>query len=179
MISNAVRCAPPGNKPLPVEQALCRVFLAARLAALPRLKVIITLGDVARRSLMKAVGLPASAGASGHGAETLTGGYHVINSYHCCRLNTNTGRLTPAMFQAVFAWATIPMDAIKAASQWLGVQVGTLFLVAVLVSLVGLISGASAQEKNELTGLIGRLSSATRGSRVPAHLERSSPRAPV
>ena len=105
MISNAVRCAPPGNKPLPAEEAMCRSFLAARLTALPRLKVIITLGDVARRSLMKAVGLPASAGASGHGAETLTDGYHVINSYHCSRLNTNTGRLTPAMFQAVFARA--------------------------------------------------------------------------
>ena len=102
MISNAVRCAPPGNKPLPAEEAACRPFLAARLTALPRLKVIVTLGDVARRSLMKTLGLPASAGASGHGAETLVGGYHVINSYHCSRLNTNTGRLTPAMFQAVF-----------------------------------------------------------------------------
>ena len=105
MISNAVRCAPPGNKPLPAEEAACRPFLAARLTALPRLKVIVTLGDVARRSLMKTFGLPASAGAGGHGAETLAGGYHVINSYHCSRLNTNTGRLTPAMFQAVFARA--------------------------------------------------------------------------
>lgn len=102
MISNAVRCAPPGNKPLPIEEATCRPFLAARLVALPRLKVIVTLGDVARRNLMKTIGLPASAGASGHGAETRVGGYHVINSYHCSRLNTNTGRLTPRMFSAVF-----------------------------------------------------------------------------
>ena len=102
MISNAVRCAPPGNKPLPAEEAACRPFLAARIAALPRLKVIITLGDVARRNLMKTLGLPASAGAPGHLAETLAGGFHVINSYHCSRLNTNTGRLTPAMFRAVF-----------------------------------------------------------------------------
>ena len=65
MISNAVRCAPPGNKPLPAEEAACRPFLKARLAALPNLKVIITLGDVARHSLMKTLGLPASAGASG------------------------------------------------------------------------------------------------------------------
>lgn len=105
MISNAVRCAPPGNKPLPAEEAACRPFLKARLAALSNLKVVITLGDVARRSLMKSLGLPASAGASGHGAETLAGGYHVINSYHCSRLNTNTGRLTPAMFADVFVRA--------------------------------------------------------------------------
>jgi uracil-DNA glycosylase len=102
MITNAVRCAPPGNKPLPAEEAACRPFLAARLAALPRLKVIVTLGDVARRNLMRALGLPASAGASGHGAETTARGYLVINSYHCSRLNTNTGRLTAAMFEAVF-----------------------------------------------------------------------------
>ena len=102
MIANAVRCAPPGNKPLPIEEATCRPFLGARVAALPRLKAIVTLGDVARRNLMRALGLPASAGASGHGAETTAGGYLVINSYHCSRLNTNTGRLTAAMFEAVF-----------------------------------------------------------------------------
>src|SRR5579864_6768727 len=49
MITNAVRCAPPQNKPLPAEEATCRPFLTARIASLPRLKVIITLGDVARR----------------------------------------------------------------------------------------------------------------------------------
>jgi uracil-DNA glycosylase family 4 len=102
MITNAVRCAPPGNKPAPAEETACRAFLAARLAALPRLKVIVTLGDVARRNVMRALGLPASAGASGHGAETAAGGYRLINSYHCSRLNTNTGRLTAAMFEAVF-----------------------------------------------------------------------------
>jgi uracil-DNA glycosylase family 4 len=102
MISNAVRCAPPGNKPTPVEETACRTFLSARIAALPRLRVIVTLGDVARRNLMKALGLPASAGASGHGAESQASGYHVINSYHCSRLNTNTGRLTAEMFEAVF-----------------------------------------------------------------------------
>jgi uracil-DNA glycosylase family 4 len=102
MISNAVRCAPPGNRPTPAEEAACRPFLAARLAALPRLEVVVTLGDVARRNVMKALGLPASAGNPGHGAETAVGRYLVINSYHCSRLNTNTGRLTPAMFAAVF-----------------------------------------------------------------------------
>jgi uracil-DNA glycosylase family 4 len=105
MITNAVRCAPPGNKPLPAEEAACRPFLAARIAALPRLKVIVTLGNVARRNVIKALGQPASAGASGHGAESEVGGYRIINSYHCSRLNTNTGRLTPAMFEAVFTRA--------------------------------------------------------------------------
>lgn len=105
MITNAVRCAPPGNRPLPTEEAACRPFLAARLAALPRLRVIVTLGDVARRSVMRALGLAGSAGAPGHGSETNAGNYLIINSYHCSRLNTNTGRLTAAMFQAVFARA--------------------------------------------------------------------------
>ncbi len=102
MITNAVRCAPPGNKPETSEENTCRPFLAARIAALPKLKVIITLGDVSRRNVLKALGLKASAAAGGHGAEFTTGGYHLLNSYHCSRLNTNTGRLTTAMFEAVF-----------------------------------------------------------------------------
>jgi len=102
MVANAVRCAPPGNKPTPAEEATCRPFLTARIAALPRLKVIVSLGDVARRNVAKALGLAASATASGHGAQSAVGPYQLINSYHCSRLNTNTGRLTPAMFQAVF-----------------------------------------------------------------------------
>jgi uracil-DNA glycosylase family 4 len=105
MITNAVRCAPPGNKPEGAEEAACRPFLAARIAALPRLKVIVTLGDVARRNVLKALGLPTSACAGGHGANGEAAGYALINSYHCSRLNTNTGRLTPAMFEAVFETA--------------------------------------------------------------------------
>ena len=102
MITNAVRCAPPGNKPQPIEEATCRPFLTARLAALPRLKVIVTLGDVSRRNVLKALGLKGSAAPPGHGVEAALGGYVILNSYHCSRLNTNTGRLTPAMFEAVF-----------------------------------------------------------------------------
>ena len=102
MITNAVRCAPPGNKPETSEEAACRPFLTARLEALPHLKVIVTLGDVARRNVLRAVGLKASAGIAGHGTEFRAGPYVVLNSYHCSRLNTNTGRLTPAMFEAVF-----------------------------------------------------------------------------
>ena len=102
MITNAVRCAPPGNKPLPAEEAACRPFLAARIQALPRLKAIVTLGDVSRRNVLKALGLKASTAAAGHGVETDAAGYRLFGSYHCSRLNTNTGRLTPAMFEAVF-----------------------------------------------------------------------------
>ena len=102
MITNAVRCAPPGNKPDTSEEAACRPFLAARLAALPHLKVIITLGDVSRRNVLRALGLKASAGIPGHGSEFAAGPYTVLNSYHCSRLNTNTGRLTGEMFEAVF-----------------------------------------------------------------------------
>ncbi|MFN3514661.1 MAG: uracil-DNA glycosylase [Phenylobacterium sp.] len=102
MITNAVRCAPPGNKPETSEEATCRQFLTARLEALPRLKVIVTLGDVARRNVLRAMGLKASAGIAGHGTEFRAGPYVVLNSYHCSRLNTNTGRLTAEMFEAVF-----------------------------------------------------------------------------
>lgn len=110
MITNAVRCAPPGNKPETAEEANCRPFLAARIAALPRLKVIVTLGDVSRRNLLRALGLKASAGVAGHGSEFRAGPYVVVNSYHCSRLNTNTGRLTAEMFEAVFARAKALID---------------------------------------------------------------------
>jgi uracil-DNA glycosylase family 4 len=111
MITNAVRCAPPGNKPETSEEANCRPFLTARLESLPRLKVIVTLGDVSRRNVMRALGLKASAGIAGHGTEFLAGPYTVLNSYHCSRLNTNTGRLTAEMFEAVFRRARTLIDA--------------------------------------------------------------------
>ena len=103
MVTNAVRCAPPENKPLPVEEATCRPFLAARIAALPRLKAIVALGDVSRRNVFRALGLKPPAGAAGHGARYELGRYVLLSSYHCSRLNTNTGRLTPPMFRNVFA----------------------------------------------------------------------------
>ena len=102
MISNAVRCAPPGNRPEPGEETACRPFLAARIAALPRLRAIVTLGDVSRRNVLRALGLKGAAAPSGHGVEFDAGPYRLFNSYHCSRLNTNTGRLTPAMFEGVF-----------------------------------------------------------------------------
>ena len=102
MVTNAVRCAPPGNKPETSEEATCRPFLTQRLKDLPNLTVIVTLGDVSRRNVLKAIGLKASAGPPGHGTEFQAGPYVILNSYHCSRLNTNTGRLTAEMFEAVF-----------------------------------------------------------------------------
>lgn len=102
MVSNAVRCAPPQNRPLPAEEATCRAFLKARLEALPRLKAVVVLGDVARRNLLRALGLPQSAAPGGHGRTFDVGDLRLFSSYHCSRLNTNTGRLTPAMFEDVF-----------------------------------------------------------------------------
>ena len=69
---------------------------------MPNLRAIVTLGDVSRRNVLKALGAKAGAAAPGHGTETDIGGYRLFNSYHCSRLNTNTGRLTPAMFEAIF-----------------------------------------------------------------------------
>ncbi|MEI9891510.1 MAG: uracil-DNA glycosylase family protein [Caulobacteraceae bacterium] len=73
MLSNAVRCAPPGNKPEPNEEATCRQFLTARLAALPRLKAIVCLGDVSRRNVLRAIGLKGSAAPPGHGLQFQAG----------------------------------------------------------------------------------------------------------
>lgn len=110
LITNAVRCAPPGNKPETSEEANCRSFLTARLDELPNLKVIVTLGDVSRRNVLRALGLKASAGVGGHGSEFQAGPYTVINSYHCSRLNTNTGRLTPQMFEDIFVRVRTLLD---------------------------------------------------------------------
>ena len=105
MVTNAVLCAPPGNAPTPAEQTTCRPHLTTLIASLPRLKVIVTLGDVARRNLLKALDASASAMAGGHGAEAEIAGYRIINSYHCSRLNLNTGRLTPQAFAGIFRQA--------------------------------------------------------------------------
>lgn len=111
MVSNAVRCAPPGNKPTGEEEVTCRPFLVARIKAIRTLKVIVTLGDVSRRNVLTALGAKASAMAPGHGSEAEIAGYRLINSYHCSRLNTNTGRLTAPMFEAIFARAKAHIDA--------------------------------------------------------------------
>lgn len=101
MISNAVRCVPPANKPTGAEIKTCRPFLAARLDALPRLKLVLALGRIAHDSTIKALGGRLKDHPFAHGAEHRVGRVQLIDSYHCSRYNVNTGRLTEAMFDAV------------------------------------------------------------------------------
>ncbi|NWG72556.1 MAG: uracil-DNA glycosylase [Parvularculaceae bacterium] len=103
MITNAVRCAPPENKPTPAEIASCRPFLAARLSSLPRLRAVVCLGRIAHDSTVVALGLRKAATVFAHGARHRADGLTLFDSYHCSRYNTNTGRLTEAMFEDVFA----------------------------------------------------------------------------
>lgn len=102
-ITNAVRCVPPQNKPVGAEVNTCRDFLAATIAEMDRLSHIVTLGKIAHDSLIRALGGRVAAHPFGHGAVSELGGLTVTASYHCSRYNTNTGRLTPAMFDTIFA----------------------------------------------------------------------------
>ena len=104
-IVNAVRCVPPGNKPTPEEVRTCRRFLQAALAEMPDLQVVVVLGRIAHDSVLAALGVRPSQAHFAHGAAHPVGDVTVLDSYHCSRLNTNTGVLTPAMFHAVFAAA--------------------------------------------------------------------------
>jgi uracil-DNA glycosylase len=102
-ITNAVRCVPPENKPEPAEIAACRMFLKSEMDAMPNLVAILALGQLAHNAILTARGERRSAYPFGHGKlHTLSDGMLLADSYHCSRYNTNTGRLTPAMFQAVF-----------------------------------------------------------------------------
>jgi uracil-DNA glycosylase len=102
MITNAVRCAPPLNKPEPSEIAKCAPFLKALIEDMPHLSTLICLGKVSHDATIRTLGGKLSAFPFGHGARHELGGYVVYDSYHCSRYNTNTGRLTAAMFDAVF-----------------------------------------------------------------------------
>jgi uracil-DNA glycosylase family 4 len=103
MITNAVRCVPPQNKPVGAEVNACRAYLTARIAALPRLTHIITLGKISHDSTVRALGARLADHPFAHNAASKIGRYTVTSSYHCSRYNTNTRRLTPEMFEAVFA----------------------------------------------------------------------------
>jgi uracil-DNA glycosylase family 4 len=103
MLVNAVRCLPPENKPTPEEIRTCRPFLEAPLAALSNARVFVALGQIAHQSAVKALGGRLPKARFGHLAEhRMPDGRLLIDSYHCSRYNTNTGRLTAAMFEAVF-----------------------------------------------------------------------------
>jgi uracil-DNA glycosylase family 4 len=112
-----VRCAPPDNRPTPEEFDRCRPFFARELALLPNVRVLLALGGLAWASALRVLGeagavIPRPAPAFGHGAETRLdvpgrGRVTLLGSYHVSRQNTNTGRLTPAMLDAVLARATV------------------------------------------------------------------------
>src|SRR5437867_7863516 len=106
-ITNAVKCLPPGNKPQPAEIRHCNAYLTAELSTLPAGAAVLALGRIAHDAALRAFGLPLRGHAFGHGAEhAIERGARLFDSYHCSRYNTNTGRLTTAMFEQVFAAIT-------------------------------------------------------------------------
>ena len=101
-ITNAVKCLPPENKPLPVEIRTCNQYLGAELAKLRSVKAVLALGTVAHDATLVASGLKKAAARFGHAREhALPDGRHLIDSYHCSRYNTQTRRLTADMFRSV------------------------------------------------------------------------------
>ncbi len=102
-ITNAVRCLPPQNKPEPAEVKQCNGYLAQELASLPQGAAVVALGTVAHGAVLRALNLRAKDYAFGHGEQhALPSGLHLYDSYHCSRYNTQTRRLTDAMFHEVF-----------------------------------------------------------------------------
>jgi uracil-DNA glycosylase len=111
-ITNAVRCVPPENKPEPAEIRACGAFLKEEIAAMTRLRVLLALGAIAHGAALGALGERRAAFPFAHGAvHRLAAGLVLADSYHCSRYNTNTGRLTPAMFEAVVAAVKKTLDA--------------------------------------------------------------------
>ncbi len=105
-ITNAVKCLPPQNKPTGVEIRACNAFLTHEIAGSTETRVIVALGRIAHDAVLRALGLKARDAVFSHGAEhALHDGKVLIDSYHCSRYNTQTRRLTPAMFDAVFSRA--------------------------------------------------------------------------
>lgn len=105
-ITNAVKCLPPQNKPTGDEINLCNAFLKQELESLPENAVVFALGGIAHRAVLKASGEKLSAYKFAHAAlHSLNNGLQLLDSYHCSRYNTQTRRLTPVMFQQVFAQA--------------------------------------------------------------------------
>lgn len=103
MITNAVRCVPPKNKPVGEEIKNCRPFMQSRIRALPRLAVILALGRIAHDSIATMYGVRKTTVKFSHGGQhSMPDGVILLDSYHCSRYNTNTGRLTSEMFENVF-----------------------------------------------------------------------------
>ena len=104
-VTNAVRCVPPENKPLPAEVNTCRRFLAAEIAAMGSLRAILALGQIAHASVVSALRLRKKDHPFTHGARSQAGRLTLFASYHCSRYNTNTGVLTEKMFDDAVAAA--------------------------------------------------------------------------
>ena len=111
MVTNAVRCVPPQNKPVGAEINQCRPFLKARITALTDAKVLLCLGKISHDSTVRTLGLRLKDHPFGHASEYQVGELTLLSSYHCSRYNTNTGRLTAEMFETVFARARALIDA--------------------------------------------------------------------
>lgn len=109
-ITNAVKCLPPDNKPVGAEINTCNAFLANELHGLTRDSVVLALGGIAHRAIVKALRLRQADYKFGHAAVHDLGSFRVLDSYHCSRYNTNTGRLTTEMFEGVFAKAKNMLD---------------------------------------------------------------------
>ncbi|MBM84670.1 MAG: uracil-DNA glycosylase [Rhodospirillaceae bacterium] len=110
-ITNAVRCVPPQNKPKGVEIHSCAPFLAREISELPRLKVVLALGLIAHGTVLSILEQRKSAFRFAHGAvHRLHNKLWLADSYHCSRYNTNTGRLTTEMFEAVFVGIRRQLD---------------------------------------------------------------------
>jgi len=106
VILNAVKCLPPGNKPEPREIATCRHYFEEALAVLPKVRVLLALGQIAHVAAARALGLPPASTKFGHGVQNAApDGRILLSSYHCSRYNQNTGRLNAAMFESVFEHA--------------------------------------------------------------------------
>ena len=110
-ITNAVKCLPPQNKPIGAEINTCNAFLANELRTLPEGAVVVALGGIAHRAIIRAVGGRQKDHKFGHAVEhQVLFNWKLLDSYHCSRYNTNTRRLTPKMFKDVFARARYLLD---------------------------------------------------------------------
>ena len=109
-ITNTVRCVPPENKPTGAEIAHCRDFLKSTIREMTRLRIIVALGRIAHDSVVVSAGVRPAATAFAHGRSHPLDGLTLFDSYHCSRYNTNTRKLTPQMFQAVFAAVRAQLD---------------------------------------------------------------------
>lgn len=109
-ITNAVKCLPPDNKPVGAEINTCNSYLANELGTLAGNALVLALGGIAHRAVIKALSLRQADYKFAHAAVHELGRLRMLDSYHCSRYNTNTGRLTNAMFAGIFAQARELLD---------------------------------------------------------------------